>query len=284
MSSPSPSEFAATTRFEIRRQVGMGGMGVVYEAYDRHREEVVAIKKLRNLNSEGIYRLKKEFRALADLTHPNLVAMYELFAGNDGYFFSMEYVLGCDFLSYVRGSTDQSSGLGTKSPGSVTTVKGDQQQPADCLQDILRDELATTDEIFPQLSEAQTIRLRSALPQLRDGLECLHRVNRLHCDIKPSNILVTPDGRVVLLDCGLTLDTGGDSNASGQNNAGTLPYMSPEQADARKLSPASDWYAVGVTVYESIVGMRPFVGNVIEVVCACPPSMQRNFYRAMSVS
>ena len=240
-------------------------MGVVYEAYDRHREVVVAIKKIRHLNSEGIYRLKKEFRALADLTHPNLVALYELFSGEDGYFFSMEYVAGVDFLTYVRGTTDRARDIGTHKSESMSTVEGDQPPPP---QGGMQDVLATTEQVLPQLSEAQTQRLRLALAQLRDGVECLHRVNRLHCDIKPSNILVTPAGRLVLLDCGLTMDSGGDSNASGQRIAGTFPYMSPEQAEARRLSPASDWYAVGVSVYEAIVGIRPFVGTVFEVVLA----------------
>lgn len=143
MSSSSPSEFTASTRFEIRRQVGIGGMGVVYEAYDRHREEVVAIKKIRHLNSEGIYRLKKEFRALADLTHPNLVALYELFSGEDGYFFSMEYVAGVDFLTYVRGTTDRARDIGTHKSESMSTVEGDQPPPPQGgMQDVLPDELA----------------------------------------------------------------------------------------------------------------------------------------------
>ena len=95
-------DFRGTDRFRVLRRLGSGGMGVVYATLDRDRDEVVALKTLRWTDASAIYRLKKEFRTLADIAHPNLVALYELVSERDRWFFTMELVEGCDFLEFVR--------------------------------------------------------------------------------------------------------------------------------------------------------------------------------------
>jgi hypothetical protein len=94
--------FAGTSRFEIIRCLGSGGMGVVYEAFDRQRELRVALKTLRELDATRILRLKNEFRALANISHPNLVTLYELISTGEDVFFTMELVDGVSFLDHVR--------------------------------------------------------------------------------------------------------------------------------------------------------------------------------------
>jgi serine/threonine protein kinase len=90
-------------RYEILRPIGRGGMGVVYEALDRERQRLVALKTLRHSTPAALYLFKREFRALVDVHHANLVQLYELvIAESDRAFFTMELVRGTDFLTHVQ--------------------------------------------------------------------------------------------------------------------------------------------------------------------------------------
>ncbi|GMV07562.1 MAG: hypothetical protein AMXMBFR53_38370 [Gemmatimonadota bacterium] len=214
-------------RFLLGRQLGRGGMGVVFEAYDRHREERVALKKLAHVDGGAVYRIKQEFRTLANVAHPNLVSLYELFADGDTWFFTMELVDGEDFLDHVRGSAARAD------PG--------------------------------QLDEEG---LRAALRQLVDGVLSLHRAGKVHRDLKPSNVLVARDGRVVILDLGIASDLQPERPPTVTSSwaPGTVPYMSPEQAAGGQTASASDWYSVGVMLFEALTGRLPYEGSPLNVI------------------
>src|SRR2546423_15722517 len=95
-------EFTGTDRFTIRRRLGAGGMGVVYEADDQVMKKTVALKTLSRAEPDLIYRFKREFRTLADVSHPNLAALYELMSQRRHWFFTMELIKGTTFIQYVR--------------------------------------------------------------------------------------------------------------------------------------------------------------------------------------
>src|SRR5437868_15524760 len=101
MAKPA-AEFLGTLRFTLGRRLGTGGMGVVYEAHDREMDKTVALKTLTRAEAAHIYRFKREFRTLADVSHPNLVALHELMSEGQHWFFTMELVKGVTFIQYVR--------------------------------------------------------------------------------------------------------------------------------------------------------------------------------------
>jgi len=98
-------EFAGTERFALLSRLGEGGIGVVYEAFDRDRKSRVALKTLRSVLPNSVARLKHEFRSLQDLHHPNLIALYDLLEQGGHWFLTMELVCGVDFLEHVRHTT-----------------------------------------------------------------------------------------------------------------------------------------------------------------------------------
>ena len=232
--------FSGTDRYEIVRRVGEGGMGVVYQALDRERRATVALKTLRHVDASSIFRLKREFRALSDVSHPNLAALRELQCVDGQWFFTMEFVEGIHFLGYVRHGYDVMHG---------DTLELSGTQP------------------MPRATQLDVRRLRDALGQLVKGVEALHQAGKLHRDIKPSNVLVTAEGRVVLLDFGLVTDAVPDrARASMDGVVGTAAYMAPEQAASALLTPATDWYAVGAMMYEALTGRLPFEGSSFEIM------------------
>ncbi|MEY4578281.1 MAG: hypothetical protein RL701_2984 [Pseudomonadota bacterium] len=99
--------------------------------------------------------------------------------------------------------------------------------------------------------------LRDVFSQLAEALVALHSAGIVHRDLKPSNVRVTHEGRVVLLDFGLAIALDPDTQSAPASALGTIAYMAPEQATAGKVSPAADWYAFGVCLYEALTGYVP---------------------------
>ncbi len=105
--------FTGSGRFELRRVLGEGSMGIVYEAFDHERNMVVALKTVRRLDAQALYRLKTEFRVRVDLEHRNLVRLGELLHDDGDWFFTMELVEGWPFLEWVRAGSGDAEDHGT---------------------------------------------------------------------------------------------------------------------------------------------------------------------------
>jgi serine/threonine protein kinase/tetratricopeptide (TPR) repeat protein len=283
-------EFQGTPRFLIIRLIGSGAFGEVYQAYDREKNSVVALKVLRQVSPDALYLFKREFRSLADITHPNLVTLYELMSDGDRWFFTMEFVQGLNFSEYFHSDN-------TNTPSTLvdlaTTVSDESQRGPEVNTEIVANQTTVTDDSrstqrdgdgprmtgeggdkersvqvpeFPLDTFPDPDRLRLAFTQLAEGICALHKAGRLHRDIKPKNVLVTSEGRVVLLDFGLVTEIHPQEIEDRLTIAGTPAYMSPEQAAGLPVSEASDWYSVGAMVYEVFSGRPPFTGPSREVL------------------
>jgi tetratricopeptide (TPR) repeat protein len=233
------AEFSGTERFRILGRIGQGGMGVVYRAWDRERRAHVALKALRTASAETLFRFKNEFRALADLHHPNLCALGELFHDGGRWFFTMELVDGVDLLAYVR-----------------PPLPGGEPGP---------------------LEAGRLRRAIVQLGRGLDALHARGRVHRDIKPSNVLVSMAGNEERVVLVDFGLTTslfeprptapEPGGEP-PSDIAVVGTVDYMAPEQAASRPAGPEADWYSVGVILYEALTGQMPFQGAPLEVLIA----------------
>lgn len=280
------SGFRGTKRFMVEGNLGEGGMGVVHRVRDVERGEVVALKTMARLDPGALLRFKREFRALADISHPNVVELYELFSEGNSWFFTMELVDGWDFLTWVHASLSMPPPPAVRPFGSAvvdpnanmpTLVAPTELHPA-----LLESHPSPAPESSssalppsrplarPEFAVRDVHRLRAALCQLAAGVSAIHAAGKLHRDIKPSNVMVTRSGRVVLLDFGVV----GESRATRHSVrfdepiVGTPEYMSPEQAALHPATPASDWYGVGVILFEALTKRIPFEGETRNLLLA----------------
>ncbi len=207
--------------YRLSKELGRGGMGVVYSARHTVTGDVLALKLLPAVDGESLHRFKREFRSMREVTHPNLIGLRELKQEGDQWFFTMDIVENPrTFKEFVR-------------PGGHLHLK----------------------------------RLRNALVQLCEGIHRLHSQDILHRDLKPSNVLIDDKGRVVILDFGLVSELRrSDQTLTVESVSGTPAYMSPEAAGLEDESFASDWYAVGVMLYEALSGKLPFTGSALQIL------------------
>ena len=197
------------------KRIGSGAMGTVYEAICDGRS--LAVKVLNRLQSAQVYRLKTEFRRLSQLSHPNVVAVYELFNEDEEWFFTMERVLGLPMHRHLA---------------------------ARALSD------------FEGSWDAE---LRILLRQLFEGVAAIHGAALVHRDIKPTNVLVAGDGRLVIVDFGLVSEQhpGGVGQTIDNRVSGTVGYIAPEVLGGGAATTASDCYAIGATIHQLVTKVLP---------------------------
>ncbi len=215
-------QFHGTSRFRIVSRIGVGAIGELYKAMDETRGTFVALRTLRTVSRGAGESLRQDFSALKVVRNPGLVSLGELDTVDGLWFYTMEFVEGESLLEYVR-------------PRASSKPMGGAPEP---------------------LSD---VRLRSALAQLVRAVNALHGAGHVHGQIEPEHIRVTPQGRLVLLECELTGSR--DGRASEQRLLSALPYVAPERLEDAPKSPASDWYSVGAVLYQALAGAPPFVGS-----------------------
>jgi eukaryotic-like serine/threonine-protein kinase len=205
-------------RYRLERRLAQGGMAEVWLATDLSLDRRVAVKWLKpSLASDPVVaeRFRREAVAVARLTHPNIVAVHDVFAEGGRQAVVMQLVDGKSLRQLL--------------------------------------------DVQTRLSPELTIHIGTCVAA---ALDAAHRAGFVHRDVKPGNILVTPDGRVLLTDFGIAkgLD-GGDDLTSDNVMMGTAKYLSPEQVRGRKLDGRADLYSLGLVLYECLAGRVPFIGE-----------------------
>ncbi len=239
------------------RELGRGGMGVVYLGRDLRLDMDVAIKFRAVSHSDATLWIKREFRAVASLRHPNLCELYELVAHERSCYFTMEYLPGLDPRRWVEAAHI-----------SLPVLTNEKTRTVPPLHE------ANTEWTEPPVSEATTAvlravpnvdmaRVRQTIAQLAEGLAFLHASGVIHRDVKPSNAIVV-DGLVKLLDFGLALERRRQDDDLARENrvVGTAAYLAPEYLARLHVSPALDVYALGVLAFELISGAPPYGGTM----------------------
>ena len=255
--------------FSLLEKIGEGGMGRVYKARDIHLERLVAIKILpesRRADPDRRARFVQEAKAASALNHPNIITIHEIGEQDGQTFIVMELVDG-----------------------------------------------KPLNELIPRKGMRLTEALRIAA-QVADALTAAHAAGMVHRDLKPANIMVDAHGRVKVLDFGLAkLSAHAAADAIGADEAtrtltldqpiteegvilGSVPYMSPEQAEGKPVDARSDIFSFGAVLYEMITGQRAFRGEsristlaaIVEKepqppseISATPPELDRLIVRCL---
>ena len=230
-------------KYLIRRTLGKGAMGVVYEGFDPVLARTVAIKTILPAQLDGsevasvLARFKREAQAAGRLNHPGIVAVYEYgevdaeydptVMGNSGYspletervaFIAMQFVKGRELRSYFE-----------------------------------------ENERFA-LKDAARI-----MEQILDALDHAHSNGVTHRDIKPANLIMLDDGRVKIADFGIARIESSQLTVAG-TVMGTPSYMSPEQFQGQTVDLRSDLFSCGVILYQFLTGEKPFVGTLTSIM------------------
>jgi len=250
LANVSPESPVRLGRYEIIGLVGQGGMGTVYDAFDLEHGTRVALKTLTRLDPANLLRFKNEFRSVADLAHPNLVPLYELTCQYDLWFFTMDYIDGVDFIEWLRGEAP------VRPSSAPDTMVGSRRGVRNLRQ---RDRNRPNPD--QPAAPPSLVWVRQALAQLVAGVYALHDTGYLHLDLKPSNVLIDDDGRVVILDFGLIRRVD-DKRAIDDDDeisiSGTPMWMAPEQFTDAQIGKPADWYAVGLMLYWALTGVPAF--------------------------
>lgn len=199
--------------YEIRRLIGTGGMGEVYEAYDTNKGRIVALKVLTDRYSDDETfrtRFLRESRAAAILQEPHVIPIHDWGEINDVLYIDMRLVQGQTLHEILKG-------------GALEAQRAS---------DIIR--------------------------QIASALDAAHAAGLIHRDVKPQNIIVTPDDFAYLVDFGIAEARGDTHLTMAGYTVGSFDYMAPERFGDDEATSAVDVYSLACVLYEALTGAKPF--------------------------
>jgi len=210
-------------RYEINKELGRGGMAVVYEATDIMLDRQVALKMLRPeyaSDEEFIKKIRHEARAVARISHPNVVNIYDIGQTENYNYLVMENIIGQNLK-----------------------------------------------EIIEARNKLPIIEALDIASQIAAALNVAHESDIVHCDIKPHNIILTPENQVKVTDFGIARAVSSTVTLDMTDSVvGSAHYFSPEQAKGGEITPLTDIYSLGIVLFEMLTGRVPFTGETAVTV------------------
>jgi len=207
-----------SNRYQVTHLIARGGMALVYRAQDQLLNRPVALKILYpelSADPSFVERFRREAQAAANLSHPNIVPVFDWGEDAGTYFIVMELVEGQSLADVLRGGRT--------------------------------------------LTASRTAQLGA---QVASALGYAHRQGMVHRDVKPGNILITPEAQVKVTDFGIAQAVASEDHLAEEGSVmGTATYFSPEQAEGAAVDGRSDLYSLGIVLYEMLVGRPPFTGE-----------------------
>ncbi len=219
--SPSPSPGDKIGDYELHGEIGRGGFGVVYRAFDRRLKRHVALKTLKGLGMlQGLSRFQREAMLLARINDDGVCRVYDAGASDGTAYIAMELIEGRPLSEWLAQARE---------------------------------------EVLAHRS-GHHLRIVKILERLSRALSVAHGAGIVHRDLKPANVMVRDGDQPVLLDLGIASvsDEAAEALTLTGEVFGTAAYMSPEQVRGEKVDARADVWAFGVLAFEALIGRRPF--------------------------
>ena len=262
------SRYPQIEGYAIKGVLGEGGMGIVYRAEQNQLHRTVALKVLQHTlaatSESAVERFEREARSAAKLHHTNIIPIYDYGTSGGLHYYAMELIQGDSLDRFIRNPSDEETPRpladrirsAVDLSGSHSTLGGkDETNRASSLQ--------SSHATSGNLARRYVREVARWIADAADALDYAHKEGIIHRDIKPSNLILSGDGRIMMADFGLAKDLADQSVTREGTFIGTLRYVSPEQAMAKRvrLDHRTDIYSLGATLYELLTFQPAFPGN-----------------------
>lgn len=294
-SSPEKLRPVTLGDFELRREVGRGGMGTVYEAWQRSLQRTVALKVLaRHVSAtpKAVVRFQREAQAAAKLHHTHIVPIFAQGEADGMYFYAMEFIEGSGLnaiIANIRGTVSPEASTVDLAETVALTPSRDKPQTA-----AAQPSGTTAEPSSAVRSSDSAVRISSEdypniarhLADVADALDYAHQRGVIHRDIKPHNLLLGADGRMQISDFGLARLAEQPGVTITGEVIGSPLYMSPEQisGNPENVDHRADIYSLGATMYEWLTLRPPYPGETRERVISMILSSEPLALRALNAS